>query len=350
MTAAQIVRPQGTAVAVNPAEKTLAIRPGEYVIGRWKAVNQAVAPMMSPAGQAWSLGFGFIGHTKEGREIRFRPVLETSGGLRLSGQPSVFKGIFFVGLQDLADPAAQYALPQPIALLVSAQADEVSPRQFTISHTNLPFTEIAIVAQNPADVLDVSVQAAGTVERATIAIPVVRPRLEISSSRSWIQGFGLEQSEVAVRAVGLTNPAGRVATIASDFGSIEPARVTLDDQGTAVARLRSVSIGVASITATSPPLASATGTVRFGWPIAFLVASTLGGLVGAFLGRSRQPEAEHRRRRPSTVALIGILTGFVVVALFAVGVNVLPVQPTATAGEALVFALGAVGAYVGLRL
>ena len=52
-----------------------------------------------------------------------------------------------------------------------------------------------------------------------------------------------------------------------------------------------------------------------------------------------------------TMALIlGILTGLVVVALFAVGVNVLPIRPTATAGEALAFALSAAGAYVGLRL
>jgi hypothetical protein len=46
----------------------------------------------------------------------------------------------------------------------------------------------------------------------------------------------------------------------------------------------------------------------------------------------------------------GVLTGLVSVALFAVGVNVLPVQPTATAGEALTFALAAVGAYTGLRI
>jgi hypothetical protein len=324
------------------------VRPGEYVIGRWRAVSDPVTPTVATEGQAWPIEFGFIGVTREGREVRFRPVVEAAGGLLSAIDAAGFKGSIFVGLQDLNDPAARYDLPRPISLLVTAPASEVSPRQFEIGHTSLPFTEIALVAPDPPDALSVTVQASGTSERATIDIPVTRPRLELSFARSWIQGFGLEATDVTVRSVGLNNPAGRVVTFSSDFGSVDPSRVTLDEQGIGTTTLRSVSLGQGSVSTSSPPLSAASGMVQFGWPIGFLVAATLGGVAGALLGRAR---ATGRRKRHTAAAAVGIgvLTGLVTVALFAVGVNVLPIQPTATAGEALTFALAAVGAFTGLR-
>jgi hypothetical protein len=344
---AQIVRPQGPATAVSPAAKMLAIRSGEYIVGRWSSLKEAVAPTM-PGGQAWPVEYGFIGVTAEGREVRFRPVLETSGGLQLSGDASVFKGIFYVGLKDLGNSAAKYDLPHPIALLVSAQADDVNPRQFQIGHTNLPFTEISVLVRNPGDLLNVTVQASGTDERATISIPIVRPGLDVLVARARIQGFGLETSEITVRAVGVSNPSGRVVAVTSNVASVQPTRVTLDAQGTGATTLRSVSIGTASVTASSPPLVPATGTITMSWPVEFLVAAVFGAIVGALLKRGRRRTRKRNSLLPAIA--VGILAGLVAVVLFAVGVNVLPVKPTATAGEALTFALSAVGAYVGLRL
>jgi hypothetical protein len=225
----------------------------------------------------------------------------------------------------------------------------VAPRQLTLSHINLPFAEIAVTATSPAESLEVTVQASGTAERAMISVPVRRPSLEISVTPRSIQGFGFESAQITVRTTGLTSPAGRVVTVSSDTGSLATTQIALGDQGTGATMLQSVSVGDAVVHASSPPLGAVEGTVRFAWPIAFLAAAAAGGLVGAFLGLPRQPPGKRRRGVPQAL-VVGVLTGFVVVALYAVGANVLPVQPTATTGEALAFALAAVGAFVGLRL
>jgi hypothetical protein len=80
-----------------------------------------------------------------------------------------------------------------------------------------------------------------------------------------------------------------------------------------------------------------------------LLTAVLGGMIGAYVARVQRSPIRSRRALRSVV-LVGLLTGIVVVVLYAVGVNVLPIQPTATAGEALAFGLAAVGGYLGLRI
>jgi peptidoglycan/LPS O-acetylase OafA/YrhL len=108
-------------------------------------------------------------------------------------------------------------------------------------------------------------------------------------------------------------------------------------------------VGEAKVQAISAPLSPASATVDFVWPVATLIASVLGGMAGALVKRMQRGRVRSMRAlRP--VLIVGVLSGIVVVALYAVGVNVLPIQPTATAGEALTFVLAAVGAYLGLRI
>lgn len=339
--------------AVGEDVQSVAIRPGEYIIAQWAEETESSTPVLTTDGEAWELPYGFIGVTRAGREVRFRPVVEHSGGLFVSSDASGFGGLIHVGLQDLSNPPEAYDLESPIDLLVSAAAEEVSPRQLAIRHTGLPFAEVSIQARAPEDSVEVAVRASGTNERATLDLPVVRPQLELSVSRGRIQGFGLETSEVVVRAVGLREPGGRVVTLTSGegtepVGTLDTALVKLDEQGVGSTTIRSLSRGASSVAASSPPLAPARTDITFTWPVAFVVASVLGGVVGAFLGRHQGSEKGRRRGLPR-VLIVGALTGIVAVVLYAVGVNVLPVQPVATAGEALVFAVAAVAGYVGLR-
>src|SRR5215831_16558803 len=135
---------------VDASVKETELRPNEYIVARWADKEVKIPPIASKAGNAWSVGFGFIGIAPDGREIRFRPVIESAGGLALQ-DAGKFQGRIFVGLRDNKDPAASYPLPQPVSLLVSGQADELLPRQFSMDHTNLPFTEITIASSNPTD-------------------------------------------------------------------------------------------------------------------------------------------------------------------------------------------------------
>jgi hypothetical protein len=140
---------------------------------------------------------------------------------------------------------------------------------------------------------------------------------------------------------------GRVVTVSADFASVDPTQVSLDAQGVGTTTVRSVSFGQDSIKAQSPPLASAAVPLYFSWPIAFVVTTVLGGVLGVALAHFQSPR---RKKNFRTVLIRGVLTGIIVGALYAIGVNVLPIHPTATAGEALTFAVAAVAGFVGLKL
>jgi hypothetical protein len=342
-----IVRGTATVRKVDPSARDTQLRPGEYAVARWKDKPEKVPPVTGQKSEAWSVGFGFIGVNAAGQEIHFRPVIESAGGLSLAPGANGYQGRIFVGLRDNANSAAAYALPQPVSLLVGGQADELMPRQFTIDHTNLPFVEVLVASQDPPDPVEFNLIAAGTTERATISIPVVRPRLDVIPGRSRIQGLGLETATVSVRAVGLTDPEGRVVTVTSDFASVDPVEVRLDGAGVGTTTVRSVSLGSALLNAASPPLAPASTSISFSWPVAFLVASIAGGLLGSALANFKK---SGRKKALQVVLLRGILTGILMAALYAIGVNLLPIQPTATAGEVLVFAVAAVGGFIGLKL
>jgi hypothetical protein len=87
--------------------------------------------------------------------------------------------------------------------------------------------------------------------------------------------------------------------------------------------------------------------IQFSWPIAFLLASVIGGLTGAALSLLQKGG---KRRSLRTVLIRGVLTGILMVALYGIGVNLLPIHPTAAAGEALAFAVAAVGGFLGLKV
>ena len=337
----------GTAVRkVSAASSDAQIRSNEYVVARWAEKEEKIAPIAIKDGTAWSVGFGFIAVRPDGQEIRFRPIIESAGGLSLSGSTNRFQGRIYVGLRDNKNPDAAYPLPQPISLLVGGQAEELQPRQLTIDHTNLPFAEVTIASPDPPDPIDFSLIAAGTSERAMVSLPIIRPRLSVLPGRSRIQGLGLETAVISVRAVGLMNPEGRIVTVTSDVASVDPVEVRLDQQGVGTTSIRSVSVGEASINAVSPPLAPGKETIHFSWPIAYFLASIVGGLAGAALAWAQK---KGKKKKFQTVLIRGTLTGVIVVALYAVGVNVLPIQPTATAGEVLAFAVAAAGGFVGLK-
>jgi len=341
-----VVRNGAAVRKVSATSSDAQIRSNEYVVARWAEKEERTTPIATKDGTAWSVGFGFIAVRPDGQEIRFRPIIESVGGLSLSGSTNRFQGRIYVGLRDNKNPDAAYPLPQPISLLVGGQAEELQPRQLTIDHTNLPFAEVTIASQDPPDPIGFSLIAAGTSERAMVSLPIVRPRLSVLPGRSRIQGLGLETAVISVRAVGLMNPEGRIVTVTSDVASVDPVEVRLDQQGAGTTSVRSVSVGDASINAVSPPLAPGKETIHFSWPIAYFLAAVVGGLGGASLAWVQK---KGKKKKFQTVLIRGTLTGIIVVALYAVGVNVLPIQPTATAGEVLAFAVAAAGGFVGLK-
>jgi hypothetical protein len=175
----------------------------------------------------------------------------------------------------------------------------------------------------------------------SIVIPVRRPGIEVLPVADHIRGFGLEETKVIVRVPEARGRRGEVVALQAQLGSISPSPVPLDDSGTGVAVLRSAKTGVATITATDPPFLGGNAPVRFQWPIAFALATLLGGAVGALLRKDA-------RRRLGRSLFIGVLAAFVVAIAHAVGISVGAWStPGGAAGEGVFFVIAAVAGFLG---
>ena len=70
-----LITPNAVRTVSADASK-LAINPQQYVIARWSNTDVATPPLQSRDSQAVMAGYGFIGVTREGQEIRFRPIID----------------------------------------------------------------------------------------------------------------------------------------------------------------------------------------------------------------------------------------------------------------------------------
>jgi hypothetical protein len=272
------------------------------------------------------------------------------GGLRLAQAAAEFTGQVFVALEDQQDRTQTYTLPVAAHILVTAPVDKVDPGAFAIGTTN-SWISVGLSALDPPNAFKIKVRASTDPNELAIDLTVVRPALVVTVTPDHIQGLGLELATVNVLVEGLPNPKGRTITLASPKGSLSSTQVQLSDQGTGQIKIRSIATGTTVVEAVSPPLDRGTShEIAFVWPWAFAAAALVGGLLGAFVRRGQLGRG--KTSRPQTLAgdmLLGSLEGLLVAVLYAVGINVLPVTPSATAGEALVFALAALGGFMGLR-
>lgn len=176
-----------------------------------------------------------------------------------------------------------------------------------------------------------------------IALPLAG-ELSVGTSSDGIEGLGLETADVNVILGGSNAAKRKVALSVRPSGYLDSSMLTLDADGTAQTKLRSGGLGTATITATNPDFKAATRDIHYRLPIRTLGASLLGALLGAAASFLVTPvEGASPWRRFAGSAVIGVI----VFALYAVGVNVLPFEPTVTVGAVLVFAVSAVGALIG---
>ena len=132
----------------------------------------------------------------------------------------------------------------------------------------------------------------------------------------------------------------------------EPGRVTLDESGFAQATLRSRWLGTATVTAERPGFLASEIPVVFVFPLRFLGAALLGGLIGGLL--RFWTNFKLGKKKPSIGPFIwgGLLAGLIVAVAAALGINLAGAPFVASLGrfnEAVVFVFGAIGGYYGLK-
>jgi hypothetical protein len=222
-----------------------------------------------------------------------------------------------------------------------------------IDHTNLPYERVRVVALTPGDSVDVGIVIPALEARLEASIPVIQPELKLEASPRRIQGWGLDVATLTILYTGLIDRA-RVVVLSSDRAVPEPARVTLDEAGTAEAALRSRSLGSATVRAAGPALPAAEVIVDFTFPLAFLISALLGGVLGGLArGYQKRGGVDPERRKSWWYYVIaGTLLGLAATVAAAVGINLLPtpfVASFAAFNEAVVFVIAFIGGYFGLR-
>jgi len=293
--------------------------------------------------------------TPTGGKVKMQPVIKVEGGgFRPRRGIRGFSGSLQLGLENVDDPTSTDQLDQDVHILVTAVADSVSRPDVRLRHTNQPFEPVAIFATSPSDSVEVDIQPSFDRAGIKISIPVLRPTLSVSlSPKGGIPGYGLATATINVQIEGVPDPAGLVVTLTSDKSEPEPSRVVLDASGGAQASIRSAGRGRATIAASNRLADPANGSIAFLFPMAFLIFATIGGLLGGaakFFRDKFDSSRTGKMKKVSVYLIAGLVFGFIVAGLSAIGINVSPVKPTANGGEALVCFLSALGGFGGPTL
>ena len=214
-----------------------------------------------------------------------------------------------------------------------------------INHTNLPFEAVTAHAIAPQDPVNIRIRTSFDPEPESIVLSVIRPRIGLKTSRPTIKGWGLETADINILVEGFPDPEGKVVILESTKGGLESTRLTLDNNGTAISKIRSIGIGEAKITASMANTESAKADITFTTPWVFFLMALFGGLVGSVI-KILQDKTGSAKLIIGRLAL-GILIAIVVAVAFTVGVNLVGIAPKAKVGEAVIFVLAAIGAWAG---
>ncbi len=349
----------GKKTAIDSGRATLSRAKGDFLIERIRderpkieKIPEATQPDETVA---IKLPYKIITLDRRGNRIDLRVIAYVhGGGLRATGGTAGFRGKLSVGVQDEAKNTRQRSFA-PVEMLITGDVDAVKPERVKLTKTN-DLRPIELQALSPREPVSVTIIPLAISDSATIAskneiieVPVIWAELSVAVSPITIQGFGLETAQVIVRSHGLREPGGVEVTLATDRGRLAETTLILDEQGTATTTIRSVSSGVAHIEAYGSTAQEPTSAeITFAIPWFFLFFAVAGGMVGSLLRWAHRRRTKASARSPWLELSLGVLAGIVVSTAYAIGINLLRVSVDASAGEALVFVLSALGAYVGL--
>lgn len=294
--------------------------------------------------------FGLPGFLRQvdssGNELQLKMIALAGKRLAFDRNLNAFVGTMWLGVNEIAaGPSRELVTPVEFRILNAQSADPSAVRVTTTGASGYQEVRLGLVAA--VDVPKVNIASNLAQDPFELSLPL-NPTLIIASDAP-IDGFGLATSTINVTVLGLPQPKGKVITFqrTSGAGTISSKRVPLEDDGTASTELRSDGLGGATVSASLPGLVPAPTTVDFRFPYVTIFSGLLGGIVGGLIrvGTSRM-----RGRRAVLAIGIAVLVGILVFGLYAVGVNVLPIQPIIRAGAVLVFVVSGMGAFIGPSL
>jgi uncharacterized membrane protein YeaQ/YmgE (transglycosylase-associated protein family) len=334
----QVQAPGEAPVAVTRANLAEVIKPNAVFASR---VGTAVAERRIGNIEGFELPVRYEMITSEGQTRSFAPFVRVLRPLTFKAAESErdgeFTGSVAIGVVDEERPGARDVLPQAVQFTFAGNA-ELVPDEVEISRLNQPFKRVNVATRAASEQVLIEVISAMDGKTDTIALPVVRPTLDLRvNPDDEIDGFGLGSAQVTVAAAEGPAFAGHRVTLAAR-GWLRDRILTLDETGVAETTLRSRLVGDAGLKARGYPFAEATATLRYGWPIAFTVAALIGALGGTLVRRVRHEPW-----------LASLLFGLVGATLSALGVNFLNLPVALPFGEAFALVVSFMTAYWGPR-
>ena len=280
---------------------------------------------------------------QSGEEIQLKAFGLSGKKLIYDAASKMFTGTIWLGVAEIVAGRPPRALVTPVDFEV-LDADFAEPSQIRVERTGAPYKLVKLRLAAALDGGTVMVASNLVPEPIKLELPV-SPALLVDAGQSAIEGLGLGTSEINVSLVGVAKPQGRVVTLRTSSGYLGASRLRFDENGMASTSIRSDGLGNAVITASSPGMAAVSADVAYQLPLITFLASIAGGLVGGFIRVGTRPP--RRKWSAFRLLIVAMLLGLLVFALYAVGVNVLPVKPSVTVGAALVFAVSGLGAFLG---
>ncbi len=287
---------------------------------------------------------------KSGEVMALKPWFDDGGGLRFDSRRGGYVATLRVGLRDTLHANRPALLTPKIRMSVAAVADSVTPDLLEIGETNVFITRTRLVSRRATQGMQVTLWPDFSDRGVDVWINVHPDTLLVQASPETIAGFGLDETTITV-----TLPSGAVApndTIAVRLRSAVGALlndVVLKPTGSTPAsiKLRSRGMGLDTISASAGLLVGGVVRVDYAFPNSLVFGALFGAALGAVLFGVRD------RKRPDAtgfgwVLLSGMLTGFLLALIAAVGGSKFAGLALSAGGSAIVSIIaGALGGYVG---
>ena len=339
----KVVRPNGVSNVAPGADK-VEVKRGELLFER---LDQQAVITPAVGGARHELPYKLYGVSSDGSDLNLSVVVDVEGGgMRVSPTASSFVGRLRFGVIDKQKPNSQQVLPSPVLFLITANVDSVSPDAVVLDHTNLPFAPLTLSAGSPGDTISVQIRPSFSANNPVkVDVGVIRPELAIKAFPRRIQGWGLEEADITIEAKGIEQPEQMKVVLDTTKGGLDGGIVSLDKAGVGSARIRSIGLGSAAITASSSRLKSTETELTFTLPWAFGISAILGAVMGVFAKKFAPKPAGRKLTTASLFA--GMALGILGATAYAVGVNLTGYVPHAKVGEALPFFVAGIVAYAG---
>jgi hypothetical protein len=323
-----------------PNVNSVTLSPGEFLE---TTAKDSVSVDSSGPTTHLDLQYRYLGATKTGDLTSLSIAIEkSSGGLLFDPGRGVYEAVLSIGLDDSLHPDETANLQSPIRMTVSAGVDTVLPHDLVLDHTNLPFEPVRLVVSTPGDSVPLHLRPSFSKQGQVVWLRVYRPRLLVAVSPLKINGWGLETATITVGEP--LNVGNWPIILNTDRGTLDSTRISVSADRPAVISLRSMGLGVATIRAIHPQFRMGRAQVRFVFPLGFLIAAAIGGLIGAAISAIK---GQNKASGQILVALAAVLTGLVAAALYAVGVNVTGFDIKVQFGETATFLIATLAGLAG---